>query len=310
MKKLYISIFIIAILSISLVAAASSGWSIKNLFTGKAQATTSVANEASCTQQVAQNRQLILLVMDHLGIVPPVEVPPNSMRGVTGKVIDDYSKPVTRGVPDMRRTTKQARIDTAFTPTQKEQIRGWAATADLQGLSARDLGSVVEEVENGVEFTDEPATCRLGCTLSGCTDGHQTAEGCSCGGCGDVQGYGASVDDIGLSGLTTEQLEQMRNLAQYAQIRGIHAQELANYVAQTAQRHLRLLDDDQNCAYACQLASCTNGVRDSTAGCICIACTGLGDAPFDEAVRHVGSLGVTNVKAISGVPVDYYAPGQ
>ena len=116
MKKVYLSLFIIAILSISLVAAASTGWSILDVFKGKqAKEAPSddlmivqhvTADQASCNAQIAQNRQLLLSIIDHLGI--------QGVESITGQPIRNVARNTrARDARSMRATARQRTIERA-----------------------------------------------------------------------------------------------------------------------------------------------------------------------------------------------------
>ncbi len=139
MKKIYISLFIVGILSISLVAAAT-GWPILDIFKGKqAKAAPSdglmivphvVADQASCNAQIAQNRQLLLLIIDHLGI--------QNVDHITGEPVRRVARNTrARDAQTMRTTARQRTIERAPT-TPIRRSRGAFERAPSTPIQIRD----------------------------------------------------------------------------------------------------------------------------------------------------------------------------
>ena len=134
MKKVYLAVFIITLLSFSL-ATAATGWSILDVFKGKqakqseiydvggidtmAAPTDDILGSStviplqpadpgsmSCNAQIAQNRQLLILIIDHLGI--------QGAETITGQPIRNVARNTrARDAQTMRATSRQRTIERA-----------------------------------------------------------------------------------------------------------------------------------------------------------------------------------------------------
>ncbi len=99
MKKLFITITLITILSLSLVAAVPSF----NIFKAKQQATTNIQQDVNCNEQVVQNRALLLLIAQHLGIpTQEVQAITGNAVGTTGYIIGQTKR--AKANPKMKKT--------------------------------------------------------------------------------------------------------------------------------------------------------------------------------------------------------------
>lgn len=91
MRKVCVILFVTTVLLCSL-ATAATGWPILDVFKGKQAKVAPVddlsivsniaANQASCDAQVEQNRRLLLLIIDHLGIQGVESITGNPVRQI------------------------------------------------------------------------------------------------------------------------------------------------------------------------------------------------------------------------------------
>ena len=169
MKKIYISLLIVGILSISLVAAAT-GWPILDIFKGK-QAKAAPADDIlgsstviplqptdpssmSCNAQIAQNRQLLLLIADHLGI--------QGVGHITGEPIRNIARNNrARNARAIRATSRQRAIERAPRAPIRRQ-RGVFERAPTTPIQIQKGPSIHGEINDEEQITELMRECLEG----------------------------------------------------------------------------------------------------------------------------------------------------
>ena len=202
MKKLYISLFIVGILSLSLVAAAGTGWSIKDLFQGKQAKAAPGAVDASCNAQIAQNRQLLLLIANHLGI--------EGMGSITGNPIRRVARraPQRQAAPRAPRAViPRAAPSVTLNVVHQRQVQQLFQAAAGAGLTPHQFGLRMQQIAQTLQGQQNDASpdqnCAWSCQLAGCSGGSVSGGSCVCTGC---SGESFGNENLGMQGLEMGQM--------------------------------------------------------------------------------------------------------